>query len=84
MKWEGSAWAKRRERREKRRALTDFERFKVLRLRKQVGKLRDLAFGNAVLSNLLSWETPRISLSPLEPNRLFCYLYLGMRSSNPS
>jgi len=36
-KWEESAWAKNRERRQKRRALTDFERFKVMRLRKQVG-----------------------------------------------
>lgn len=35
-KWEESTWAKRREQREKRRALSDFERFKVLRLRKQV------------------------------------------------
>ena len=36
-KWDQSTWAKRREQREKRQALTDFERFKVLRLRKQVG-----------------------------------------------
>ncbi len=36
-KWDESVWAKRREQREKRRGLTDFERFKVLRLRKQVG-----------------------------------------------
>lgn len=36
-KWEASAWAQNRERRQKRRALTDFERFKVMRLRKQVG-----------------------------------------------
>ncbi len=36
-KWEQSAWARNRERRQKRRALTDFERFKVMRLRKQVG-----------------------------------------------
>ena len=35
-KWAESAWAKRREQREKRRGLSDFERFKVLRLRKQV------------------------------------------------
>ena len=35
-KWEESTWAKRREQREKRRALTDFERFQVLKLRKQV------------------------------------------------
>ncbi|KAI4120942.1 MAG: hypothetical protein LQ338_006663 [Usnochroma carphineum] len=34
-KWEKSAWAKRREQREKRRALTDFERFKVMKLKKQ-------------------------------------------------
>ena len=35
-KWAQSAWAKRREQREKRRNLTDFDRFKVLRLKKQV------------------------------------------------
>ncbi|KAI4158109.1 MAG: hypothetical protein LQ342_007743 [Letrouitia transgressa] len=34
-KWDQSAWAKRREQREKRRSLSDFERFKVLKLRKQ-------------------------------------------------
>lgn len=34
-KWETSAWAKRRDQREKRRALTDFERFKVMKLKKQ-------------------------------------------------
>ena len=38
-KWEKSAWAKRREQREKRRALTDFERFKVMKLKKQVSAL---------------------------------------------
>ena len=42
-KWDESAWAKRRDRREKRRALTDFERFKVLRLKKQVRHI--LKFG---------------------------------------
>ena len=35
-KWDESAWAKRRALREKRRGLSDFERFKVLRLTKQV------------------------------------------------
>jgi len=35
-KWGESAWAKRREQREKRRKLSDFDRFKVLRLKKQV------------------------------------------------
>lgn len=35
-KWEESAWAKRRAVREKRRNLTDFDRFRVLRLNKQV------------------------------------------------
>lgn len=34
-KWDESAWAKRREQREKRRNLSDFDRFKVLRLKKQ-------------------------------------------------
>lgn len=34
-KWKESAWAKKQSQREKRRALTDFERFKVMRLRKQ-------------------------------------------------
>lgn len=38
-KWEKSAWAKRREQREKRRGLTDFERFKVMKLKKQVRSL---------------------------------------------
>ncbi|KAL8752329.1 MAG: hypothetical protein Q9184_005769 [Pyrenodesmia sp. 2 TL-2023] len=34
-KWEKSAWAKRREQRVKRRGLNDFERFKVMKLKKQ-------------------------------------------------
>ncbi|KAH8811645.1 putative nascent polypeptide-associated complex subunit alpha [Xylogone sp. PMI_703] len=34
-KWAESSWAKKRAQRERRKALTDFERFKVLRLRKQ-------------------------------------------------
>ncbi|KAL8728712.1 MAG: hypothetical protein Q9166_005199 [cf. Caloplaca sp. 2 TL-2023] len=34
-KWDQSAWAKRREQREKRRGLSDFERFKVMRMKKQ-------------------------------------------------
>lgn len=38
-KWDDSTWAKKREQREKRRTLSDFERFKVMRLRKQVGTL---------------------------------------------
>lgn len=36
-KWQESAWAKKRSQKEKRRALTDFERFKVMRLKKQAG-----------------------------------------------
>ena len=35
-KWDESTWAKKREQRERRGGLSDFERFKVLRLRKQV------------------------------------------------
>ncbi|XMA09055.1 hypothetical protein WAI453_001846 [Rhynchosporium graminicola] len=34
-KWQESAWAKKRSQKERRTALTDFERFKVMRLRKQ-------------------------------------------------
>lgn len=34
-KWQESAWAKKRSQKERRRQLTDFERFKVMRLRKQ-------------------------------------------------
>ncbi|KAL7923441.1 ribosomal protein L14 [Trichoderma austrokoningii] len=34
-KWKGSNWAKKREQIERRKALTDFDRFKVLRLKKQ-------------------------------------------------
>lgn len=34
-KWKGSNWAKKRDQKEKRSALTDFDRFKVLRLKKQ-------------------------------------------------
>ena len=35
-KWAESAWAKRREQREKRRNLTDFQRFKAMVMKKQV------------------------------------------------
>src|SRR5271163_1719237 len=35
-KWEESSWAKKREQQNRRRNLTDFERFKVMRLKKQV------------------------------------------------
>lgn len=34
-KWKASNWAKKREQQTKRAALTDFDRFKVLRLKKQ-------------------------------------------------
>ena len=34
-KWQESTWAKKRAQKERRRALTDFERFKVMKLRKQ-------------------------------------------------
>ncbi|KAI9846053.1 MAG: hypothetical protein M1838_001415 [Thelocarpon superellum] len=35
-KWDQSAWAKKREQKVRRRGLSDFDRFKVMRLRKQV------------------------------------------------
>ena len=38
-KWDQSAWAKRRDQRQKRRGLSDFERFKVMKLKKQVSVL---------------------------------------------
>ncbi|KAK8073788.1 60S ribosomal protein L14 [Apiospora phragmitis] len=34
-KWKESSWAKRKEQNERRRVLTDFDRFKVMRLKKQ-------------------------------------------------
>jgi large subunit ribosomal protein L14e len=37
-KWAESSWAKKREQQERRRNLTDFERFKVMRLKKQVSE----------------------------------------------
>lgn len=39
-KWAESSWAKKSERQEKRRNLGDFERFKVMRLKKQVSPIR--------------------------------------------
>lgn len=35
-KWKESNWAKRKLQQERRKALTDFDRFKVMRLKKQV------------------------------------------------
>jgi len=48
-KWEESAWAKRRAQREKRRNLTDFERFKVMRLKKQVCLIYSGVRGRALI-----------------------------------
>lgn len=45
-KWAESSWAKKREQQDRRKNLTDFERFKVLRLKKQVRK-----------SIISSWKT---------------------------
>ena len=39
-KWLESSWAKKRVQQERRKNLTDFERFKVMRLKKQVGHSR--------------------------------------------
>lgn len=69
-KWDESAWAKRRDRREKRRALTDFERFKVLRLKKQVRHILKFCLGTcgtyfqtfhivALLRHLAGYSTPQ-------------------------
>ncbi|EXJ94942.1 large subunit ribosomal protein L14e [Capronia coronata CBS 617.96] len=43
-KWAESSWAKKREQQDRRRNLTDFERFKVMRLKKQVSSTA--AIGN--------------------------------------
>lgn len=51
-KWDESAWAKKREQREKRRTLSDFERFKVMRLRKQVRTLHSSLKSDAVAMSL--------------------------------
>ena len=40
--FESSAWAQSRKQKERRRQLNDFERFKVMRLRKQVRSLADM------------------------------------------
>jgi len=48
-KWEESAWAKRRAQREKRRNLTDFERFKVMMLKKQVCLIYSGVGGRALI-----------------------------------
>lgn len=37
-KWSESTWAKKREQQDKRKNLSDFERFKVMRLKKQVSQ----------------------------------------------
>lgn len=65
-KWEKSAWAKRREQRVKRRGLNDFERFKVMKLKKQVRSLFDslsikitLAFGDALAYERFGMESSR-------------------------
>lgn len=41
-KWAESSWAKKREQQDRRKNLTDFERFKVMRLKKQVSHPRRL------------------------------------------
>lgn len=43
-KWAESSWAKKREQQQRRRALTDFERFKVMRLKKQANFETQKAF----------------------------------------
>jgi hypothetical protein len=61
-KWSQSAWAKKIVQREKRSQLTDFDRFKVLRLRKQVSAV------------LLHFSPPK--LQPQE-RKLYCWDITG-------
>lgn len=49
-KWAESSWAKKREQQDRRKNLTDFERFKVMRLKKQVS---DTHISMAEATNLL-------------------------------
>jgi Ribosomal protein L14 len=58
-KWAESSWAKKKEQQDKRRNLGDFERFKVMRLKKQVSFLRlrssdVLNYGWALVGQLLA------------------------------
>ena len=48
-KWAQTSWAKKRAQAERRKQLTDFERFKVMRLKKQVSTVWGL-------QNLHRWE----------------------------
>jgi large subunit ribosomal protein L14e len=65
-KWSQSSWAKKRDQRERRRALSDFERFKVMKLRKQVGSCSEscIALDVARVSTMacLSRQTITVSI----------------------
>lgn len=65
-KWDESAWAKRREKREKRRNLSDFDRFKVLKLKKQVCGISE------------SVHTLGLSLRPMEADSSAGIVLLSM------
>ena len=54
-KWEQSSWAKGRAQKEKRRNLSDFERFKVLKLRKQVSRYSYVNIPTLPDSQFSSW-----------------------------
>jgi len=55
-KWAESSWAKKREQQQRRRALTDFERFKVMRLKKQVSRgCKTRHEGGYEVTSILTW-----------------------------
>jgi large subunit ribosomal protein L14e len=58
-KWAESSWSKKRAQFQKRRQLTDFERFKVMKLRKQVGSS---GFTQAVKMRVI-YKSVRLTLS---------------------
>ncbi len=58
-KWEKSAWAKRREQRVKRRGLNDFERFKVMKLKKQVRSFLNSVSRDIILASEIAWAYER-------------------------
>ena len=55
-KWDQSTWAKKRVQKERRQGLSDFERFKVMRLRKQVSYIM-LRWGQVVQYRIFDRNT---------------------------
>lgn len=61
-KWAESSYSKKKEQADKRRNLTDFERFKVMRLKKQVRSIRHDIWGKRRLRNLCATSNITIDI----------------------